>query len=121
MEDIAMSETYTYDNLLLGDDYITDSETMASGQNLKSGAALAKLTSGGNLTQLVCGTSDGSETPFGILAADCDASLGAKVCPIYIFGEFNQDAVGFSGSDTYTTFKAGFRDVGIYLKQATGA
>jgi hypothetical protein len=111
-----MTETYTYDNLLVGDDYITDSATLVSGQNLKRGAALGKITASGKLAQLDSTKSDGTQTAYAILAADCDASGGDKVCPVYKSGEFNQAAVGFTGSDTAASFKEAFRAVDLYLK-----
>ena len=114
-------ETLVYDGLLASDDYITDSGTLVSGQNLKRGAALGKITASGKLAQLDSTKSDGTQTPFAILAADVDASAGDKACPLYVFGAFNQAAVGFTGSDTYATHKNNFRDVGIFLKSAISA
>jgi len=116
-----MSETYAYDNLLVGSDFVTDTGTLVSGQTLKRGAALGKITTGGKLTQLDSTKSDGSQTPYAILAADCDASGGDKSCALYKFGEFSSGHVGFTGSDTAATHKEGFRDVGIYLKDTIAA
>ena len=47
--------------------------------------------------------------------------LADTPCPIYVFGEFNAAAVGFVSGQVYGTFKAGFRDVGIYLKTTIAA
>lgn len=116
-----MPETYYYDNLLVGEDFITDAGTLVSGQNLKRGAALGKLTATGKLTQLDSTKSDGSQTPYAILSADCDASAGDKACSLYKFGEFSSAHVGFAGTDTAAAFKDGFRDVGIYLKDTIPA
>jgi hypothetical protein len=111
-----MSETYTYDNLLIGDDYITDSAVLITGQNLKRGAALGKITSSGKLTALDSTAITGEQTPYAILAADTDATSADKVCPVYKSGEFNQANIGFTGSDTAATHKEGFRAVDLYLK-----
>jgi hypothetical protein len=116
-----MSETYTYDNLLIGDDSVTDSATLVTGQNLKRGAALGKVTASGKLAQLDSTKSDGTQTPYAILAVDMDATSADKTVPVYKFGEFNQAAVTFTGSDTYATHKEGFRDVGIFLKGTIAA
>ena len=111
-----MAETFTFDNLLIGDDFITDTEIMASGQNLKRGTALGQITVSRQLAVLDSTANDGSQIPFAILAADCDASAAAKSCAIYVYGEFNSGAMTFHGADTASTFKKGFRDTGIYLK-----
>ena len=116
-----MSETFYFDNLVLGKDIISDSGTLVSGQKLTRGAALGKITTGGKLTQLDSTKADGSQTPYAILAADCDASAGDHVCAVYKFGEFSSGHVGFTGTDTSATFKEGFRDVGIYLKDTIPA
>jgi len=116
-----MSETYKYSNLLIGDDFITDIATLISGQNLIKGTALGLITASGKVTELVSGASDGSQTPFAILAEDCNATAGDTSCPVYLFGEFNSGAMTFNGSDTAAQFKAGFRDVGIYLKTTVPA
>ena len=119
-----MSETYTYDNLLIGDDYVTDSATLVSGQNLKRGAALAQITATGKLTALDSTSAvalPGSEKAYAILAADMDATSADKTVPVYKFGEFAAGSVKFTGSDTAASFKEGFRAVGIYLKTTISA
>lgn len=54
-----------------------DVVTIASGQNLKAGAVLGKITSGsptGEYKAYDNGASDGSQAAAGILLDDCDAS-----------------------------------------------
>lgn len=51
--------------------------TIAEGENLKAGAVLGKLTSGGAYAHFDNDASDGTQTAMGILIAPCDASDGA--------------------------------------------
>ena len=116
-----MSETNAYDALIAGKGLITDAGTLVSGQNLARGAALGLITASGKLKQLDSSAVDGSAVPFAILAATTNASSADTVCPIYVFGEFNAAALGLVSGQTAASFKAGFRDVGIYLKTTIAA
>ena len=57
--------------------YSRDVVTLASGQNLKLGAVVAKITDSGKVTALDLTTQDpatGAETAYGVLIQDTDAS-----------------------------------------------
>lgn len=59
-----------------------DKATLASGQNLKAGTVLGKLTSGGHLAAYDNDASDGTQTAVAILYADTDASAAATPCTV---------------------------------------
>lgn len=113
------TETFTYDRMFAGDaDIITDSGTLITGQNLKRGAVLGKITASGKLTLVNSANTDGSQNPYAILAADTDATIADKICPIFIAGEFNNNGLVFGGTDTQTTTPA---SVGAVAWAATAA
>lgn len=53
-----------------------DNGLLISGQNLKVGTVVSKITASGKWTQLTPGASDGSQTAAGVLIVDTDASAG---------------------------------------------
>ena len=63
--------------------------------------------------------SDGSQSPYAILAEDVDTSLGAKQSVGYMTGEFNEDALIFGGVDDKDTHSVALRDLNIHLKKTT--
>jgi hypothetical protein len=70
--------------------------TIASGQNLKAGAVLGKLTTGGKYTAVTPATFDGAQTAVAILMADCDASSADQTAMVYVrFTEVNSNEIGF--------------------------
>lgn len=117
------TDTYTPDALVAGDNIrpVTDTRTLASGQNLKRGAVLGLITASGKLTLSASGASDGSQTPYAILADDCDASSGDKSCAVYLAGEFNANALIFGTGHSASTVREALRDAGIFLKTAISA
>jgi len=116
------TETFTPDNLFAGDfDVVTDAGTLITGQNLTRGAVLGKITASGKLNLSLSAASDGSQTPFAILAESADATSADKACSIYLAGEFNQAALTFGTAHTAATTKAGLRALGIFLKAGVAA
>jgi len=112
-----------YDNILSGDFPITsDNFTLTNGQNLGKFTAVALNTSTNKLVALQSGGSNGTDTPFGILFEDGDASGGDIIVSIWTTGSFNRDEIIFTKSgDTWEDFYSGFRDIGILLKGIQGA
>jgi hypothetical protein len=53
-------------------------ETLVAGQNLVAGTVLGRVTTGGKLTQLAPGASDGSQNAMGILYEDTNATAEDK-------------------------------------------
>ena len=107
------------DRLIAGDDadLVTDVGVLITGQNLTRGAVLGKITASGKLNLSLSAASDGSQTPFAILARDTDAtSADNDSTPIYIAGSFNQDSLTIGTAHTAASIKDGLRALGIYLK-----
>ena len=105
--------------LLVGqDDTITRSITLISGQNLKRGALLGKITTGGKYTLSLSASSDGSQTPAVVLAEDCDASGGDKAAIAYFAGTFDENAVIYGTGQTAAGVRETLRDVGIKLQSS---
>jgi hypothetical protein len=67
------------------------------------------------------GASDGSQTPAAILADDVDASAADQWGGVYVWGEFNQNAVTIDPSLTLQGVTVTLMDAGIYLKPTTVA
>lgn len=82
------------DNLVAGDgDTFAEVGVLVSGQNLKRGALLGRITTGGKYALALSASSDGSQVPNAILAEDCDATAADKETVVYKAGEFNSNAV----------------------------
>lgn len=114
--------TFTPDNLFAGSfPVVTDQVTIASGQNLKRGAVLGKITASGQYVLSDAGATDGSQTPVAILAEDVDASSGDKEATVYLTGEFNARRITYGSGHTVATVKDALRQVGIFIKNTVGA
>ena len=59
---------------------------------------------------------DGTEALFGILAASVDASSEAKVCPVYLGGEFNAAALTFAAGDDADAWEDQARALNFLLR-----
>jgi hypothetical protein len=114
----ASVDSYSPDRLIAGVNIgpVTDGGTLVSGQNLIRGALLGKITASGKLTLALSASSDGSQTPYAILAEDTNASAGDAACTIYTVGEFNPNAMTFGTGITAASAKDTLRDAGIILK-----
>lgn len=58
--------------------YSREDVIVASGQNLKCGQVVARITASGKIAAYAPGAIDGTETAIGILTADVDATGGDK-------------------------------------------
>lgn len=113
-------ENFAPDKLIAGlTQQVTWNGTLISGQNLKRGAVVGKITSGGKLTLSLSASSDGSQVPYGVLLDDYDASGGdlANV-GVIIKGEVNENALILGASHTLASIREGLRDQGLYLVPA---
>ncbi len=72
---------------------LTYKETLITGQNLKRGAMVGKITTGGKMTLSLSASGDGSQVPYGILAEDCDATSADKEALVFVKGSFNAHKV----------------------------
>ncbi len=119
---IFTSTPYTPDRLIGGDlKLVTESVTLALGQNLLRGALLGQITGSGEYVLSLAAAADGSEVPVAILVADTDATVGATVTGIYLAGEFNDNAITFGAGHTAASVKDALRNLNIYLKSPVPA
>jgi hypothetical protein len=105
-------------NLLAGDfPLVTRKAVLLSGQNLKRGAVLGKITVGGKLvlSDDTIAVANGSETPYAVLAQDTDATLGDKETIVYLTGQFNSNALIFGGDYTAENSEALLRALSIFV------
>lgn len=123
----ASAGTHTPDHLHAGDFPIrTLGVTLVSGQNLTRGALVGIITSSGKyklsaLTDDDGSVTDGSATPVGILAEDCNASGGDKATLIYISGDFNTRAMTFGTGHTAASTRLALAARGIFTTDAVPA
>jgi hypothetical protein len=112
-----MVETLIKDNLLAGDfPMITEELMILTGNNLKRGTVLGKITASGKYVAVDSTKSDGSQTPVAVLSEDTDATAGDKQSCAYLTGEFNAGALIFGGTDVIATHKTVLRSLSIFAK-----
>lgn len=118
-----MSEIYTPDNLFAGHvmPKVTDEGIIAAGQNLPRGAVLGMVTATGKLKLVDKEASDGSQNVYAILAEDINATDADKTAPIYLTGEFNENALTLAAGTTVADIKTSARIVGIFIKSMVKA
>jgi hypothetical protein len=110
-------DTLTPENLFAGNVFpvVTGKGTITGG-NYTRGTVLGEITASKKLTKVDSSKVDGSQTVFAVLAEDTDASLGDKIAPIYLTGEFNEEQLVFGGADTADTHRSNARKVSIFFK-----
>lgn len=115
------SESYESDRLIAGLTQVaTWDEVLVSGQNLKRGAIVGRISDSGKVALSISAATDGSQVPFGILASDYDASAAdLGNVGVYVEGEFNENAVILGSGHTVASVRDALRDVGILLKRST--
>ena len=103
-----------------GDDFEHRLVTVLSGQNLKRGTVVGRITASDKYKLATAGASDGSQlaATFGVVAADVDASGGDTVAPVYFQGEFAFEMMTVDSSFTFATLDAALRaaNTQIYLR-----
>jgi len=104
---------FNNDTMLAGDDYVTGSETVATGNVLPKGQIVGRVTASGEIVALNTAATDGSQTPYAILAEAVDATAGALIAPVYLSGEFKESALTPAVT---TAIKDALRALNIYTK-----
>jgi hypothetical protein len=99
----------------------TEDVVIASGQNLKLGSVLGRVTATGKYKLVDSTAEDGSQVPYSVLMEDVDASAGNAVGVAYLTGEFIQTKLIFGGSDTWSTHSAEARKNSIFFKESRQA
>jgi len=107
---------YTPDGLLAVNSNLLVSRivTIKAGQVLTRGAVLGTDASGKCLLS-VATAEDGSETPWLILAEDCDATTADKEALAYARGDFNDFALTFGDGHTIASLTDAMRGNGITI------
>ena len=115
--------TFEPDNLFAGGKMpvVTESIKLKSGASYVRGTVLGIVTATGEATIVDSSKSDGTQTPYAILADDVDATSAAATAAVYLTGEFNEAALTFGGTDDATKHKVALRGLGIFLKKTIGA
>lgn len=111
------SEGYTPDGLVAGNASMLYAikVTVLSGQNLKRGAVVGRVTASSKYVLSATAAGNGSETPAGILSDDIDATSGDKEAMVYIRGDFNASALTLGAGHTVASIAPAFRDAGIFI------
>lgn len=119
----AKSDTVPATNALVvgGYDLVDDTVTLLTGQNLKRGALLGKVTASGKFVLSAAAAGDGSQTPIAVLADDVDATAADKAAPIYRAGGFNANQIIYGAGHTFASVKEALNARGIHLLKATPA
>lgn len=114
--------TFAPDLLIAGDHPTrTIGVTVVTGQNLKRGALLGKITASGKVNLSLSAADDGSQTPYAILGEDIDATSADKVSFAYVCGDFNENKVTFGTGHTANSVRDGLIAKSIYLHKAVAA
>lgn len=98
--------------------FVEDVGTIAAGQVLTAGAVLGVITATGQYVKSVKTAADGSQVPVALLTSDTDATAGATLCGVYLFGNFSDTFIAngvLDASWTLATIKTAFRAVGIFI------
>lgn len=115
-------DTFVPDNLFAGDfPVVSENVTIEEGQDLTRGAVLGKVTYSGECKLSLSAASDGSQTPFAILAVDVDATAAAVVAPAHLSGIFNERALTIGTGHTAASIRDGLRALSIFLKSTVAA
>lgn len=119
----TFSETFTPDRLIAGlTQIVTENMVLITGQNLKRGSVVGRITASGKATLSLSAAGDGSQVPYGILLDDYDATAGdVGGCGVMVKGEFNDNAIILGTGHTILSVHDALRDGGIYLKPSVHA
>lgn len=110
-EEFNEQELLTYEFPL-----IDETITVASGQILKRGAVLGKVTATGQYVLSVAAANDGSQTPVSILAVDVDALAEAKSTKHYVAGgKFVTSQLTYGAGHSAATVKTAFAGKPLFL------
>jgi len=99
----------------------TEAVTIASGNNLKFGSVIGKITNTDTYKLVDSSATDGSQEPFAVLMEDVDASAGPAVGIANLTGEYIRTKLIFGGSDTWQTHFTAARKNSIFFKESRQA
>lgn len=100
-------DAFTPDQLIAGDlKIVTDNITVISGQVLKRGTVLGKITASGKYTLALSASADGSQTPARVLVDDVDATAGDVQGGSFRQAELNGNALILGAGITLSAAQA---------------
>lgn len=101
--------------LIAGDfPIVTQTITIAAGQNLQQGAVLGRNKAGSYVLS-VASASDGSKNPTVVLAEGVNATDKEREAVCYLSGQFNANALHFGEGHTPESTAHNLRILNIYL------
>ncbi len=108
--------TFAPNDLLVSDvPVITRNVTIASGQNIKRGTVIGKITASDKYIQSLAAAEDGSQVPSLVAAYDVDATGGDKVAAVYASAAFDSTKLTIGTGHTVASVERAFRDAGAPL------
>lgn len=113
-----MSESLTYDNLIAGSQkrLVTRPATIRMGEAFSRGALLGRLTATGKW-QVIDEDNASSCNEFGIATEAIDSTAGEVLTDVFVEGEFSENGVIFSYSDTADDWRETLVAHEIYLRK----
>ncbi|MDR1744321.1 MAG: head decoration protein [Planctomycetota bacterium] len=90
---------------------------MAAGAKYPAGAVVGKATADAKCALVDSSKSDGTQTVYGVLLHEVDATDADTPGIISLTGEFNRNHVAFGGSDTWETHYEAARGLCIFFKE----
>lgn len=112
-------ETFTPDDLVAGSYPIaTQVETFASGEEIRRGTVLGRVSASGKIKISKAAATDGSETPMAIAVHDVDTSSGDADGETYRAGDFRLDRLILGAGHSETTLRAAFDGTPIILVES---
>ncbi len=110
--------TMEYQNILAGDfPRSTQPVTLAAGTKYPAGAVVGKATADAKCALVDSSKDDGTQTVYGVLLHEVDATDADAPGVISLTGEFNRNRVAFGGSDTWETHHDAARGLCIFFKE----
>lgn len=105
------------DNLLLTGQMptVTDLITVAANQKLKTGTVLGLNLTTEEAYPVDSTKTDGTETPYAVLAEDVTTSAAAGTAVVYLMAELNADAL-IVGSGTVDNYHYDMRKIGLIVR-----
>lgn len=113
------TEHYTPGDLLVGDHpVVVRTVVIASGQNIKRGAVLGRITASDKYIVSLSAAADGSQVPSVVAAADVDATAGDVAKRVYTSAELDASKLIYGAGHTAATVEAAFRtaDASLYVR-----
>lgn len=109
---MSLQETHTFtpDNLFAATQVMP---VVADTLNIAQAGALTK----GSLLSAAGALITSAADVYAVLAEDVDTTDAAKDAPVYLTGEFNENALTVGGELTVADVKAAARKVGIFIKK----